>query len=143
MYVVLLLPLLNQLLSQDGDAELVLLAGARKELAYLDQFGSRRVSYKGLRRDCHHNEKQEQSDQAKNLISLHRHSCQTMTPSPLSAFATPTSTSTISRFREMIPVAYYGFAACWTDSTLLSYPSSSTPVCPMTSRTKRTRSLEV
>ena len=45
----------------------MLVAGARKELAYLDQFGSPRAPYKGLRRDCYYNEKQEPSDHAKNL----------------------------------------------------------------------------
>ena len=45
----------------------MLVAGARKELAYLDQFGLRRAPYKGLQRYCYHNEKQELSDRAKNL----------------------------------------------------------------------------
>lgn len=45
----------------------MLVAGARKELAYLDRFGSRRAPYKGLRRDCYDNKKQEPSDHAKNL----------------------------------------------------------------------------
>ena len=45
----------------------MLVTGARKELPYLDQFGSPRVPYKGLRRDCYNNEKQEPSDHANNL----------------------------------------------------------------------------
>ena len=45
----------------------MLVTGARKELAYLAQFGSPRAPYKGLRRDCYHNEKQEPSDHANNL----------------------------------------------------------------------------
>lgn len=48
MYVVLLLsllPLLNQSMTIDEDAESVLIAGAKKELAYLDQFGSPRAHY--------------------------------------------------------------------------------------------------
>ena len=70
MYVALLLsrlPLLNQLLSIDEDAESVLVTAAKKELAYLDKFGSPRAPYKGLRRECYNNEKQEPSDHANNL----------------------------------------------------------------------------
>ena len=45
----------------------MLVTGARKELVYLSQFGSPRAPYKGLRRDCYNNEKQEPSDHANNL----------------------------------------------------------------------------
>ena len=90
-----------QSLSTDEDALLALATGANKELAYLDQFGSPRAPYKGFRRDCCNNEKQEPSNHANNLSYLlsHHLSCQAMTPSLLSAFVTPTSTSRISRFQ--------------------------------------------
>jgi len=45
----------------------VLATGAHKELAYLDQFGSQRAPYRGFRRHCYNNEKQEPSDHANNL----------------------------------------------------------------------------
>lgn len=70
MYVALLpslLPLPNQLLSIDENAESVLVTGAKKELAYLDLFGSPRTPYKGFRRECYNNEKQEPSDHANSL----------------------------------------------------------------------------
>lgn len=49
------------------DALSVLVTGANKELAYLDQFGSPRAPYRGFRRDCYNNEKQEPSDHTNNL----------------------------------------------------------------------------
>ena len=70
LYVALLpslLPPLNELLSIDEYALSVLVTGANKELAYLDQFGSRWAPYKSFCRDCHNNEKQESSDHANNL----------------------------------------------------------------------------
>jgi hypothetical protein len=45
----------------------VLVAGAKKELAYLDQFGSPRVPYQRLRRENYNYERQPPSDHAKNL----------------------------------------------------------------------------
>jgi hypothetical protein len=54
-------------LSIDKNALSVLITGAHKELAYLDQFASHRTPYRGFRRDCYNNEKQEPSDHANNL----------------------------------------------------------------------------
>jgi hypothetical protein len=54
-------------LSIDKNALSVLITGANKELAYLDQFGSAKAPYRGFRRDCYNNEKQEPSDHANNL----------------------------------------------------------------------------
>ena len=120
----------------------MLVAGARKELAYLDQFGSRRAPYKGLQRYCYHNEKQELSDRAKKLDRY-------LLPAPslvpdndflMTLCLCHPDFNQHQQFQnfEEIPVAYYGFTAYWTGNTLLSYPSSSTPVCPTASRTKRT-----
>jgi hypothetical protein len=126
-----LLPLLNQSITIDEDAKSVLVAGAEKELAYLDQFGSPRAPYQRFRREYYNYEKQPPSDHVKNLGRYLR-----LAPSlvpdddslSVSASATPTSPTAISRFR-LIPAACRSLA-CWTGSTLLSYPSSSTPVCP-------------
>jgi hypothetical protein len=68
-------------------------------------------------------------------------SCQRITLSTLSASVTPTWTTAMSRSRNIA-------AACesvvyWTSSTQLYYLSSSTPVCPTSSRMKKARSLEV
>ncbi|KAF9065848.1 kinase-like domain-containing protein [Rhodocollybia butyracea] len=49
------------------DARSVLLTGAKKELAYLDQFGSPRMPYQHLRREYYNYEKQPPSDHANNL----------------------------------------------------------------------------
>ncbi|KAF8884331.1 kinase-like domain-containing protein [Infundibulicybe gibba] len=49
------------------DAESVLVTGAKKELAYLELFGSPRAAYKGFRRECYNFEKQKPSDHANNL----------------------------------------------------------------------------
>ena len=51
----------------DKDAETVLVTGAKKELACLNQFGSPRTAFKGLRRECYNYQKQEPSDHANNL----------------------------------------------------------------------------
>ena len=51
----------------DEDAESVLVAGAKKELAYLDQFGSPRAPYQHFRREYYNYEKQPPSDHAENL----------------------------------------------------------------------------
>ena len=51
----------------DKDAKSVLVAGAEKELAYLDQFGSPRAPYQRLRRENYNYEKQPPSDHVKNL----------------------------------------------------------------------------
>ena len=45
----------------------MLVAGANKELAYLDQFGSPRAPYRHFQRECYNYEKQPPSDHAKNL----------------------------------------------------------------------------
>jgi len=135
------LPPLNQLLPIDKDALLVLVTGAHKELAYLNRLAHRgqlTEAFEGIlvtarSRIC------PTTPITSDATSSHYRSCQTMTPSLLSAFVTPTSTSRISR----IPTAAYTFVACWTGSMLLCYPSSCTPVCPTTYRTKRTRSLDV
>ncbi|KAK7695260.1 hypothetical protein QCA50_002450 [Cerrena zonata] len=49
------------------DAKSVLVTGAKKELAYLDQFGAPRAPYSRLRRECYKYEKQTPSDHVKNL----------------------------------------------------------------------------
>ncbi|KIY73439.1 hypothetical protein CYLTODRAFT_428523 [Cylindrobasidium torrendii FP15055 ss-10] len=49
------------------DAKSVLLAGAMKELAYLDQFGAPRAPYERLRREHYNYEQQPPSDHAQNL----------------------------------------------------------------------------
>ncbi|KAL5486270.1 hypothetical protein ACEPAI_7316 [Sanghuangporus weigelae] len=49
------------------DAKSVLVAGAKKELAYLDQFGSLRAPYQRFRREYYNYEKQSPSDHANNL----------------------------------------------------------------------------
>ncbi|PPQ88103.1 hypothetical protein CVT25_014400 [Psilocybe cyanescens] len=49
------------------DAESVLVTGAKKELAYLNQFGSPRAPYQRFRREYYNYEKQRPSDHAKNL----------------------------------------------------------------------------
>ncbi|TFY73597.1 hypothetical protein EWM64_g10415 [Hericium alpestre] len=49
------------------DAKSLLVTGAKKELAYLDQFGSPRVPYQHFRREYYNYEKQPPSDHAKNL----------------------------------------------------------------------------
>lgn len=49
------------------DAKSVLVTGAKKELAYLDQFGLPRVPLKHLRREHYNYEKQPPSDHAENL----------------------------------------------------------------------------
>lgn len=51
----------------DEDAETVLVTAAKKELAYLEQFGSPRLPYERLRREDYNYEKQPPSDHAKNL----------------------------------------------------------------------------
>lgn len=70
MYVALLislLPLLKPSITIDEDAKSVLVAGAKKELAYLDQFGSPRAPYQRFRREYCNYEKQPPSDHVKNL----------------------------------------------------------------------------
>jgi hypothetical protein len=70
MCVVLLLslpPFLNQSMTIDEDAKSVLVTGAKKELAYLDKFGSPRAPYKRFRREYYGYEKQPPSDHAENL----------------------------------------------------------------------------
>ena len=70
MHVALLLSLLlflNQSMTIDEDAKSVLVTGAEKELAYLDQYGSPRVPYQHVRREHYNYEKQPPSDHAKNL----------------------------------------------------------------------------
>jgi hypothetical protein len=54
------------------DAKSVLVTGAKKELAYLDQFGSPRAPYQRFRREYYNYEKQPPSDHANNL---HRYLC--------------------------------------------------------------------
>ncbi|KAH8119478.1 kinase-like domain-containing protein [Phellopilus nigrolimitatus] len=49
------------------DAKSVLVAGAKKELAYLDQFGAPRAPYDRFRREYYKYEKQTSSDHVKNL----------------------------------------------------------------------------
>lgn len=49
------------------DAKSVLVAGAKKELAYLDQFGAPRAPYQRFRREYYKYEKQTPSDHVKNL----------------------------------------------------------------------------
>lgn len=49
------------------DAKSVLITGAKKELKYLDQFGTPRAPYQRLRREYYKYEKQEPSDHVKNL----------------------------------------------------------------------------
>ncbi|KAJ2913700.1 hypothetical protein MD484_g6711, partial [Candolleomyces efflorescens] len=49
------------------NADSVLTTGAKKELAYLDKFGSPRVPYEHFRREYYNYEKQTPSDHAKNL----------------------------------------------------------------------------
>ncbi|KAF8884261.1 kinase-like domain-containing protein [Gymnopilus junonius] len=49
------------------DAKSVLVAGAKKELSYLDQFGAPRAPYQRFRREYYKYEKQTPSDHAKNL----------------------------------------------------------------------------
>lgn len=51
----------------DEDAKSVLVTGARKELAYLDRFGSPRTPYQRFRREPYNYEKQPPSDHAENL----------------------------------------------------------------------------
>ena len=51
----------------DKDAKSVLVTGAEKELAYLDQFGSPRAPYQHFRREYYNYEKQPPSDHVKNL----------------------------------------------------------------------------
>ena len=51
----------------DEDAKSVLVAGAKKELAYLDQFGAPRAPYQRFRREYYKYEKQTPSDHVKNL----------------------------------------------------------------------------
>ena len=51
----------------DEDVVSMLVAGAKKELAYLDQFGSPRAPYQRVRRENYNYEKQPPSDHAKNL----------------------------------------------------------------------------
>ena len=70
MYATLLLsvlPLLKQSMTVDEDAKSVLVTGARKELAYLNQFGLPRAPYQRLRREYYNYEKQPSSDHAENL----------------------------------------------------------------------------
>jgi hypothetical protein len=70
MYVALLLslmPLPYQSTTIDKDAKSVLVAGAKKELAYLDQFGTPRAPYQCFRREYYEYEKQTPSDHVKNL----------------------------------------------------------------------------
>ena len=70
MYVALLLsllPLLYQSTTIDEDAKSVLVAGAKKELAYLDQFGAPRAPYQRFQREYYKYEKQAPSDHVKNL----------------------------------------------------------------------------
>jgi hypothetical protein len=51
----------------DEDAKSVLVAGAKKELAYLNQFGAPRVPYQHFRREYYKYQKQTPSDHVKNL----------------------------------------------------------------------------
>lgn len=51
----------------DEDAKSALVAGAKKELAYLDHFGSPRAPYQRFRREYYSYEKQPPSDHAQNL----------------------------------------------------------------------------
>lgn len=70
MYVSLLpsvLPLLKPSITIDEDAKSVLIAGAEKELAYLNQFGSPRAPYQRFRREYYNYEKQPPLDHVKNL----------------------------------------------------------------------------
>ncbi|KAG6829928.1 hypothetical protein H0H87_009786 [Tephrocybe sp. NHM501043] len=54
-------------IATDEDAKSVMVAGANKELAYLDHFGSPRLPYKRLRRESYNYKKQPPSDHARNL----------------------------------------------------------------------------
>lgn len=62
-----LTPHLDQSTISDLDAESVLTAGAKKELAYLDRFGAPRMPYSRFRRESYEYEKQLPSDHAENL----------------------------------------------------------------------------
>jgi hypothetical protein len=54
-------------MSIDEDVKSVLVTGAKKELAYLDKFGSPRAPYEHFRREYYGYEKQPPSDHAQNL----------------------------------------------------------------------------
>lgn len=60
-------PLLYPPVTVDEDARSVLVTGAEKELAYLDQFGSPRAPYSRIRREYYKYEKQSPADHVKNL----------------------------------------------------------------------------
>lgn len=62
-----LLPLHNSSITIDKHAKSVLIAGAEKELAYLDQFGSPRAPYQRFRREYYGYRKQSPSDHVRNL----------------------------------------------------------------------------
>ncbi len=55
------------LITKDKDAISVMVTGAKKELAYLDRFGSPRAPYRHLHRESYNYEKQLPSDHTKNL----------------------------------------------------------------------------
>jgi hypothetical protein len=69
MYVVLLslLPFLNPSMTLDKNAESVIVTRAKKELAYLDWFGSPRTPHQHLHREHYDYQKQSPSNHAENL----------------------------------------------------------------------------
>lgn len=128
----------------DEDAKSALVAGAKKELAYLDHFGSSRAPYQRFRREYYNYEKQPPSDHAQNLRRYLR-LAPWLVPEDdsLSTFCIRHPDVTDSNVTISKDSSDLKSLVCWTGSTLLSYPSSFMPVCRTSSRTKRTRSLEV